>query len=80
MLTVAEEEARLETQRHVLSREVMFEPYSAFSRIDRYGQGFVTARDVSLFLESVGMGVPESACAVMVKYFDSDPRAHQSGS
>ena len=60
MLNIAEEEARLESQRNKLCVQNLFEPYSAFSRIDRDGKGFITARDVGKYLDNLGFKLMES--------------------
>jgi Ca2+-binding EF-hand superfamily protein len=58
-----------------------FEPYAAFSRIDRAYRGLLTARDLLEFMHSCGMGhlATESDLTYLVKYYDSDPTAHQQG-
>jgi len=43
LLTYCEEEHQVESQRIKLCEEDDFEPYAAFSRIDRLNQGFITA-------------------------------------
>ena len=54
-----------------------FEPYSAFSRIDRGNNGFITGADLKDFLRSNGYyEVLESEANYIVKYFDSDPHCH----
>lgn len=79
MLTLAEKEVQLEGQRNKLCVSNLFEPYGAFSRIDRAGKGFVTARDVCNYLDNLGFYLMESQCAFVVTYFDSDPVAHSNG-
>ena len=41
MIMVAEEETAIEKQRQSLARNIAFEPYAAFSRIDRENKGFI---------------------------------------
>jgi Ca2+-binding EF-hand superfamily protein len=55
-----------------------FEPYAAFSRIDRAYRGQITARDLLDFMHSCGQGhlVTESNLTYLVQYYDSDPEAH----
>lgn len=50
LLTVAEEEAQIEMNRQNLARLVEFEPYSAFSRIDRDNRGYLCGREIQQFL------------------------------
>jgi hypothetical protein len=44
LLTIAEEEQRIERQRQSLSKCLGFEPYAAFSRLDRSSAGFLTGK------------------------------------
>lgn len=46
LLTIAEDELIIEQQRQMLAGLKEFEPYSAFTRIDRDNKGHLTARDV----------------------------------
>ena len=41
LITVAEEEQRIEKQRQSLAQLLAFEPYAAFSRIDRENRGWI---------------------------------------
>jgi len=50
LLTVAEEELLIEKQRQYLSSLKEFEPYSAFTRIDRDRKEFITAKDIAVFI------------------------------
>ena len=77
MLTVAEEEQRIETQRQNLARLPGFEPYAAFSRLDRACAGFITGKEVVDFLRQHGFThLLEAECQYIVKYFDSNPEEH----
>ena len=50
MLTVAEEEQNIEKQRQQLCTYSGFEPYAAFSRIDRDNMGFICGKEIQEFL------------------------------
>ena len=79
-MTLAEYESRIETERQRLCSDNMFEPYSAFTRVDRLNQAYITGRDLLNFLQSCGIDdIPECDCNLLVKYFDSDPAAHRHG-
>ena len=77
MLTVAEEEQRIEHQRQTLARLPGFEPYAVFSRIDRASKGFLTGAEILNDLVEQGISnFLESECQYIVKYFDSNPAEH----
>lgn len=74
LLTVAEEEQDIEKHRQILARRLTFEPYSAFTRIDRENMGFVCGRELRIFLTENGFcHLLEAECNYVVKYFDSNP-------
>ena len=50
LLTVAQEELLIERQRQNLASLQDFEPYSAFTRIDRDHKDYITAKDIAVFL------------------------------
>lgn len=78
MLTVAEDEQRIEINRQKLARLPGFEPYSAFSRLDRSTLGFLTGREIQAFLREHGYSnLLEAECQYIVKYFDSNPEEHR---
>ncbi len=49
LMHVGEQECALELARQALCNCEQFEPYAAFKRIDRNGQGYVTAYDIEEF-------------------------------
>ena len=56
----------------------MFEPYSAFSRIDRENKGFICGKEIKDFLTENGYyHLLEAETNYIVKYFDSCPTEHQ---
>lgn len=72
-LTVAEEELMIERQRQQLASLREFEPYAAFTRVDRDHKGYITAKDIALFVRSNGgRQMYESECNYMIKFFDSE--------
>jgi hypothetical protein len=50
LFQVGEGERRVETVRQALAEQPDFDPYSAFNRIDKFGNGFVSLSDLSDFL------------------------------
>ena len=82
LLTIARGEKTIETQRQALAKILDFEPFAAFSRVDKDGDGFVTPVDLLHFLRyhypidiSRDNGVDEANeadCYYIIKYFDSD--------
>lgn len=78
LLTIAEEEESIEQQRQYLASFQAFEPYSAFSRIDRENKGFICGKEVQEFLADNGYDhLLESECSYIVHYFDSNPSEHR---
>lgn len=78
MLTVAEEEQRIERQRQSVAKLPGFEPYAAFSRLDRTSAGFLTGKEIVDFLNELGYThLLEAECQYIVKYFDSNPEEHR---
>lgn len=59
LLTLAEGEQSVEDQRSRLCGFMEFEPYAAFSRIDRENRGVITASDICSFLKSTNVAVSE---------------------
>ena len=50
LLTIAEDEQIIEQQRQLLAGLKEFEPYSAFTRLDRDNKNHITGKDISNFL------------------------------
>ena len=59
-MLLAEGEQTVEDQRSRLCSLMEFEPYSAFSRIDRENRGVITASDICIFLKSGNVSVIET--------------------
>lgn len=77
MINVAEEEQNIERVRQSLASNVDFEPYAAFSRIDRENNGFICGKEIKDFLIENGYHhLLESETNYIVKYFDSCPSEH----
>lgn len=77
MITVAEEEASIERQRQSVGGLEAFEPYSAFSRIDRENKGYICGKEIKEYLIENGYHhLLESETNYIVKYFDSCPSEH----
>lgn len=51
LLTIAEDELIIEQQRQMLANLKEFEPYSAFTRLDREHKGNIDGRDIQLFIK-----------------------------
>ena len=76
-ITVAEEEAGIERARQSLASNPAFEPYAAFSRIDRENKGYICGREIRDFLIENGYHhLLEAETNYIVKYFDSCPTEH----
>ncbi len=50
LLTIADDELIIEQQRQMLASLKEYEPYSAFTRLDRENKGHITARDIQKFI------------------------------
>ena len=59
--------------RQFLCVNINFEPYSAFQRIDRNEDSFITPTDLLNFLRENGItSATEADCYFIVKFYDSD--------
>ena len=77
MLTVAEQEITMEKLRQDLAFRAAFEPYAAFSRIDRDNKGWISSLDLRSYLADNGyIHLLEQECNYIIKYFDSAPQDH----
>ena len=73
LLQIAEEEQLIEKYRQTLAVLPEFEPYAAFTRIDRYAHGFITCKDINFFLKQQEVhGHSDADCDYLVTYFDSE--------
>ena len=71
--TVADEELVVERQRQILASLPDFEPYAAFSRINRNRDEVVTALEIYNFLRDNGIASHSlKSSGFVVKYFDQD--------
>lgn len=72
LLLVADEELRIEKLRQSLASLKEFEPYAAYTRIDRERKDFITSRDLATFIRgNNGRDLYDSQVNYMIKYFDS---------
>lgn len=70
---VSENEEIVEEQRQQLAKQNGFEPWAAFKRLDRAGQGRLSAFDINNFLrENMVDYLSEVECYHMFAYFDRD--------
>ena len=77
LITVAEEEISIERQRQSLGNLCAFEPYSAFTRIDRETNGYICGKEIKDYLIENGYHhLLEAETNYIVKYFDSCPKEH----
>ena len=53
LMCIGEQEQSLEQARQALCNCLQFEPYTAFKRLDRNGQGYITVYDVLEFARYV---------------------------
>jgi len=49
LMFIGEQEKSIEQARQAICNCLMFEPYTAFKRLDRNGQGYITVYDVLEF-------------------------------
>jgi Ca2+-binding EF-hand superfamily protein len=70
---ISDNEIIVEEQRKQLALQNGFEPWAAFKRIDRGGQGKISAGDINDFLrENMVDYLSEVECYHMFQFFDSD--------
>ena len=70
---ISENETIVEEQRQQLAEQKGFEPWAAFKRIDRQGQGKISAYDINQFLkENMVDYLSEAECYHLFAYFDQD--------
>jgi hypothetical protein len=73
LITIGEEEQAIERLRYQLASHPDFEPYAAFSRLDRRNKGMLTSEQVRDFLrDNRHSSILESQCTLVVKYFSSE--------
>lgn len=73
ILKIIDFEEKIEVLRQFLCSNEFFDVYSAFNRIDRNQDGFITPIDMLNFFRDNGVtAVTEAKCYFMIKYFDSD--------
>ena len=63
---------QLEVVRQVLAEQKGFEPYTAFKRIDRLRNGFITTSDLERFLADNEIVFPHKQLFNVFKQFDSN--------
>ena len=73
LMAVCDGEIDLERHRQRMCEIRDFAPFSAFERIDRDGNGFLTSRELLNFLrDNRAYGITEEECHRLLKFFDSD--------
>lgn len=61
-----------------MAQLLAFEPYAAFSRVDRENKGWICGQEIKNYLsENHYHHLLEAECNYIVKYFDSNPDEHQ---
>jgi len=50
---IAKAEKEIEVYRSELAESLKFEPYAAFTRLDKHGMGYISALDIISFLEYI---------------------------
>lgn len=48
---IADNERHIEVKRQIVAENLLFSPYSAFLRLDKFRQGFITVQDLKGFLK-----------------------------
>jgi len=51
IMIISREQQGLETIKQILAQQQLFTPYTAFLRISRENQGYLTKTDIQIFLE-----------------------------
>jgi len=51
LIAQAKHEQRIETHRQILAKYDLFNPFTAFLRIDKLKKGYITEKDLLYFLE-----------------------------
>ena len=69
---IAEWEERVEAGRTALVGLENFEPYSSFTALDRFSQGYLTSADLQAFLRTKGLEIAEKAAFHLGKTLDSN--------
>lgn len=72
LVCIAEWEERIEAGRTALVGLEDFEPYSSFTALDRFGQGYLTSADLQAFLRTKGLEIAEKAAFQLGKTLDSN--------
>jgi Ca2+-binding EF-hand superfamily protein len=72
LVCIAEWEERIESGRTVLVGLEDFEPYSSFTALDRFAQGYLTSADLQAFLRTKGLEITEKAAFHLGKTLDSN--------
>ena len=73
LLCFSEGEIAIEKLRQYLATIKEFEPYSAFKRIDRDQNGFITSKKLCTFLRENGYReFAKEDLSFLVRYFDQD--------
>jgi len=73
LLVLGEEELTVEKARQRLADCSSFEPYAAFTRIDRENQGSISSRQINDFLKEQGVRhLFDQECAYLVNYFQEE--------
>jgi Ca2+-binding EF-hand superfamily protein len=70
---MADEEIGIEKLRQSLASTMEFEPYAAFQRIDREGQGYLNSKKICKYLKENGYReLTKEDVMFAVRYFDQD--------
>lgn len=72
LVCMAEWEERIESGRTVLVGLEDFEPYSSFTALDRFAQGYLTSADLQAFLRTKGLEITEKAAFHLGKTLDTN--------
>ncbi|KRX08920.1 hypothetical protein PPERSA_09024 [Pseudocohnilembus persalinus] len=72
LIQLGEEEKNLEVIRQILAEQSDFEPYAAFTRIDRQRNGFISVEDIRQFLGNNGIIQDQKNCVYFLQQFDGN--------
>ncbi|KAM3136173.1 hypothetical protein pb186bvf_011795 [Paramecium bursaria] len=72
LLDSINQEKNIEQQRELLARNMFFEPYTAFSRLDYKMIGYVDTSNIKLFMDENFQDVSTDDCSNLIRRMDSD--------
>ena len=69
---VADSENHIEVNRLMLAEQTEFEPYSAFKRLDKFDNGFISHGDIVAFYRDNAVFCADSEAYYILRYWDTN--------